>query len=162
MSDQTKIQTIGPADPNAPVAQKFYTVLAALGSLVGVASTFGMVTGEQAASLGQVSTTGTAFVLAVGTAIASFRTKKQVNNGTFDEAPPDPVGNVFEQLGILKDHVDRTVADVTDQVTNAAAVIQGAVSSIPGGAAVTNAVFSGPVGDLIQAMVDRDDADQTQ
>lgn len=77
-------QTAGPADPNAPFVQKVYTVAAGLLGLVGIASTFGLITQEQAASLGTVSGAVTGLAGAVVAAIASFRTKKQVKNGTFN------------------------------------------------------------------------------
>jgi len=124
----------GPADPNAPAIQKLYTVLTAVGGLVGVASTFGMITGEQAASLGQVSTTGMAFVLALGTAIASFRTKKQVNNGTFTEAPPVPelpAVPALEQLKILRDVADQELNRGVKAANDAADVIGGVLGTIP-------------------------------
>lgn len=143
MSDQTKlvyprVETLGPADPNAPAMQKLYTVLTAVGGLVGVASTFGMISGEQAASLGQVSTTGMAFVLALGTAAASFRTKKQVKNGTFTEVKVEPVAvpelpavPALEQLKILRDVADQELNRGVKAANDAADVIGGVLGTIP-------------------------------
>lgn len=157
MSDQTKIQTIGPADPNAPTRSKGYAVLAVAFPLVGALATFGVLSADQASAITGFATAALGLAGAFGFGFVAKKTDTQIKNGTFTEARPDPVGNVFEQLGILKGQVDRTVADVTDQVANAAAVIQGAVSSIPGGGALNAAVMSGPVGDLIQAIADRED-----
>lgn len=88
MSSPIYTATAGPADPKAPAIQKFYTVLSGLLGLVGIAATFGLVTQDQAASVGGVATATTTLLGAVGTLVASFRTKKQINNGTFDPAPP--------------------------------------------------------------------------
>ena len=64
----------GPADPKAPVAQKGYSILTALLGLVGVASSFGLITGEQAASVGGVATAVTTLLGAFGFGVASVRT----------------------------------------------------------------------------------------
>lgn len=157
MSDQTKIQTVGPEDSAATTRAKLYAGLSALLGLLSFAVTLGFVTTDQGASIAQIVQGVMGLLGAGGLAFASAKTNKQVKNGTFDDAPPDPVGNVFEQLGILKGQVDRTVSDSIDQITNAAAVIQGAVATIPGGSLINAAVMSGPVGDLIQAMTDRTD-----
>ncbi|AGT12945.1 hypothetical protein KAYACHO_41 [Mycobacterium phage KayaCho] len=124
----------GPADPKAPLVQKFYAALTAVAGLVGLASALGMITGEQAASLGQVSTTGTAFVAAVGTAVAAFRTKKQIDNGTFTQAPPPaelPVVPALEQLKIIRDVADQELNRGVDRAKDAADVIGGVLGSIP-------------------------------
>ena len=149
MSDQTKIQTVGPADPNAPARAKVWAGLAVLTPLIAALATFGILSDDQASAVNGALTAVIGLLSAFGFGFVAKKTNEQVNNGTFDEAPPDPVGNVFEQLDILKTQVDRTVSDATSQVTNAAAMIQSAMSVIPGAA-----VLSGPVGDLIQAMSD--------
>lgn len=134
MSDQTlypTIQTLGPADDKAPLAQKFYAGLTAISGLVGLASALGMITGEQAASLGQVSTTGTAFVAALGLAIASFRTKKQLNNGTFTKAPELPAVGALEQIKILRDVADQELTRGVDAAKTSADVITGVLNGIP-------------------------------
>jgi hypothetical protein len=82
------VQTLGPTDPNAPFAQKFYAISTGLLGIVGLAATFGLITSDQAASLTGVAGAAGTLLGAVGTAIAAFRTKKQLNNGTFDAAPP--------------------------------------------------------------------------
>lgn len=150
MSDQTQFQTIGPADPNAQTRSKGYAVLAVAFPLVGALATFGVLSADQASAITGFATAALGLAGAFGFGFVANKTNKQVHNGTFTEAPPDPVGNVFEQLDILKGQVDRTVLDATTQVTNAAAMIHSAVSTIPGGAAV----MSGPVGDLVQSMLD--------
>jgi hypothetical protein len=155
VSDQTKIQTVGPEDPNAPTRSKGYALLAVAFPIVGALATFGVLSADQASAITGFATAALGLAGAFGFGFVANKTNKQVHNGTFDEAPPDPVGNVFEQLDILKNQVDRTVSDATSQVTNAAAMIQSAVSAIPGGSLVSGAVFSGPVGDLIQAMSDQ-------
>ncbi|CAN5147928.1 hypothetical protein BH11ACT6_BH11ACT6_35050 [soil metagenome] len=155
MSDQSRIQTLGPADPNAPLMQKVYALLSLLGVLVSGASTFGIITSEQAASLGQVSSTGTVFVTALGLAAAAFRTKKQLGNGTFDKAP-DPVVVSKPQLSL--DDV-RVVRDELDSVITTTAAraednLNRLAGLIPGGGAAANIVKAGPVGDLVQGVAD--------
>ncbi|AHK11993.1 holin [Mycobacterium phage Hosp] len=124
----------GPADEKAPLAQKFYAAVTAVAGLVGLASALGMITGEQAASLGQVSTTGTAFVAAVGTAVAAFRTKKQINNGTFTQAPPPrelPVVPALEQLKIIRDVADQELTRGVEAAKAGADTITGVLNNIP-------------------------------
>ena len=118
----------GPADPKAPVAQKGYSILTALLGLVGVASTFGLVTGEQAANFGDVATAATTLLGAVGTLVASFRTKKQIKNGTFTEAPALPSVSALEQLKILRDQAAHEVERGVQAATAGAAVIQDVVA----------------------------------
>jgi hypothetical protein len=156
MSDQTKINTLGPADPKAPSRAKRYAVVAALLGLLPALVAFNVLTQEQATSLLEAYGAGVGLLGAFGLGFASLKTRKQVENGTFTEVdiPPDPVGSVFEQLAILKGEVDRTVSDATGKVVDAAAVIQGVVSAIPGGAAISQAVTSGPAGDLLQWLSD--------
>lgn len=139
MTQPHYIATAGPADPNAPLAAKFYTVMTGLLGVIGIASTFGLITAEQSASLGGVGTAAGTLVGAVTTAIAAFRTKKQVGNGTFDKAPPPPppapatsavdglkaVQSQFEELtsavaggvGLVQDAA-RTLASVTGALNN--------------------------------------------
>jgi hypothetical protein len=140
MSDQTlypQIQTLGPADPKAPAIQKSYTVVSALLGLVAVAGTFGMITAEQAASLGAVGTTGAAFIGAAATAVASFRTKKQLNNGTFTEAPVLPAVPALEQIKILRDVASQELSRGEAAVKASTDVITGVLGNLPvvGGAA---------------------------
>lgn len=132
MSDQTKIQTAGPADPNAPIAAKFYAVSTGFLGLVGVAATFGLITAEQSASLGAVASTGGAFIGAVTAAVAAFRTRKQVNNGTFDPAPPAPPAiAVLDQLPVIKQAVDKAVAHQVQVVDQASAAIRDVAAQLP-------------------------------
>lgn len=160
MSDQTlypRIQTFGPADDKAPLAQKFYAGLTAVSGLVGLASALGMITGEQAASLGQVSTTGTAFVAALGLAIASFRTKKQINNGTFEAVevqpvvvPELPAVPALEQIRILRDAASHELTRGQENAAKAAAVITGVLNGIP----VVGGTLSGAVSGGVDAAED--------
>lgn len=147
--------TAGPADQNAPAAAKLYTVVSGILGLVGIASTFGLVTQEQGANLGAVGTAATTLVGAVVTAIASFRTNKQLRNGTFEAAPQSPVLDAFQSINAIKAHVDDTVNQAQTAVASAVGSIQGAVAMLPGGALINSAVNSSPVGDLIQDLADR-------
>lgn len=134
MSDQTlypRVQTLGPADPAAPAIQKSYTVVSALLGLVAVAGTFGLITTDQAASLGTLGTTGAAFIGAAATAVASFRTKKQLNNGTFTEAPVLPAVPALEQIKILRDVADQELTRGVDAAKTSADVITGVLNGIP-------------------------------
>ncbi|QFP94665.1 holin [Mycobacterium phage LilMcDreamy] len=151
--------TAGPADPKAPLAQKFYAAVTAVAGLVGLASALGMITGEQAASLGQVSTTGTAFVAAVGTAVAAFRTKKQINNGTFDPAPdpvivtaPPPIS--LENVAEVRNQLDTVINDAAQKaqgnIVSAIDALGGLTAFIPGGKPASEGL--GSAVDLFQAL----------
>ncbi|QHB37781.1 holin [Mycobacterium phage Imvubu] len=140
MTTQTPIYTAtaGPADPKAPLAAKAYTVVSGLLGLVAVASTFGVITAEQGAALGGLGTAATGLVGAAITAVAAFRTNKQVKNGTFDPAPPPvivapidaPLENLVQLQKAANDAVDQVQAKVADGLN----FIQAAASIIPGGA----------------------------
>ena len=140
----TPVQTVGPADPNAPAAAKFYTVLSGILGLVGIASTFGLITAEQSASLGAVGTTAASLIGAVGTAVASFRTHKQLNNGTFEPAPPVPVAQTaVESIAAVANQfqdLTKVVADGVQHVQDVAggldAVLKGGLSSVLAGSLV--------------------------
>ena len=159
-----QVQTLGPADPKAPLAAKAYTVVSGLLGLVAVASTFGVITQEQGAALGGLGTAATGLVGAAITAIAAFRTHKQVNNGTFDAAPPPvvvaPVDNALEQLTTLQQAVNESVDKAQTRVADGLSMIQAAASLLPGGApanvgGVLGSVLPGPLGDLVQDLADR-------
>lgn len=124
----TTVQTQGPADPVAPAAAKLYTVVSGILGLVGIASTFGLVTQEQGANLGAVGTAATTLVGAVVTAIASFRTHKQLNNGTFQPAPPPPAAQTAVE-GIA------AVANQFNDLTTAVAAGVQRVQDVAGGLA---------------------------
>lgn len=147
MSDQTRIYVNpdgttaqvspnfvpgGPADPKAPAVQKFYTVVAGVLGLVGIAATFGLITADQAASLGAVGTAATTLAGAGVAAVASFRTKKQLGNGTFTEAPVLPAVPALEQLAILRDAADQELTRGIDNAKAGANVLTGVLNSIPG------------------------------
>lgn len=132
------VQTLGPADPNAPAIAKVYTVVSSLLTLVTLASTFHLITTDQATAVSNVGTSAVGLIGAGIAAVAAFRTTKQVKNGTFDAAPDpvivtqSPLSNAFQGVAELKDHVDTAVADSVSKVQDAVSVIQGAVSTLPG------------------------------
>lgn len=135
--------TAGPADPKAPFAAKAYTVVSGLLGLVAIASTFGVITQEQGAALGGLGTAATGLVGAGITAIAAFRTTKQVKNGTFDKAPELPSVPALEQLAILRDQAAFEVDRAVSTVQLGVGTIQSAVSALPGGKPVGDAIGSG-------------------
>lgn len=141
--------TAGPADPNAPTRVKGYTVLTALLGLIPVLTVFKVLTTDQGVAIGQFVQSGIGLAGAFGFAFVAAKTNKQVKNGTFEPAPNLPALTVFEQLGAIQAEVDSTVAKVQSQVGSAVSTIQGAAALIPGGSAITGAIMSGPVGDLI-------------
>jgi hypothetical protein len=152
---QGQVVTAGPVDQNAPAAAKLYTVVSGILGLVGIASTFGLITSEQGANLGAVGTAATTLVGAVVTAVASFRTNKQLRNGTFEAAPNAPVLDAFQSINAIAAHANDTVQQAQAQVVGAVGAIQGAVAMLPGGALINSAVQAGPLGDLIQDLADR-------
>lgn len=155
MSDQTKIYTTGPVDPNASQRGKLYATLTVLTPLLSALATFGILNDDQAnASIGFI-TSAVGLASAFGFGLAAKKTGEQVKNGTFEAAPANPVVDAFDALSQIKAQVDETVNNATSQVAHATAVIQGAAAMIPGGASVTNAILTGPVGDLIQMVSDR-------
>lgn len=159
MSQPIYTATAGPADPNAPLAQKAYTVTTGILGLVGIAATFGLITGEQAASLGAVGTAVTTLVGAAVTALAAFRTKKQLKNGTFDEAPepvivtpPAPIS--LENVAEVRDQLDSVISGAASQAQNgivsAIDAIGGLTAFLPGGKPATEGF--GSAVDLYQAL----------
>jgi hypothetical protein len=148
------VTTAGPADPNAGTRAKLYASLAVLTPVLSALATFGILSNDQAGAINGFITAAMGLLGAFGFGLAASKTNKQVNNGTFDAAPANPVSDAFDALNQIKDHVDATVFHAQDQVGQAVQAITGAVSMLPGGAAVTNAVLSGPVGDLIQSVSD--------
>lgn len=150
----TAVQTAGPVDQTASARGKLYTVVSAVLGLVAVAATFHFITTDQAASLQDVGTSLVGLVGAATTALAAFKTNKQVKNGTFEAAPVDPnapVLNAFEQLNAIKAHVDQTVADTVSSVQVASQTIQNATSLIPGLGPIVG-VGSQAVEDLLAAV----------
>jgi hypothetical protein len=127
--------------------------------VVGISATFGLITADQAASIGSVGTAATTLVSAVVTAIASFRTNKQLRNGTFDAAPEPapapPERNAFDALGELHNQVNSAVDQAQAKVTEGFAAIKGAAALLPGGTRVTDAVMDRPLGEC-SACRDRD------
>ena len=146
--------TAGPEDPNAPTRAKSYAVLSALLGLIPVLTVFKIIDNEQGVAIGQFVQSGIGLAGAFGFAFVAAKTNKQVKNGTFDAPPNLPALTAIEQLAVLKNEVDETVGHVRNQVTDAASAIQSAVAAIPGGALITDAVRSGPVGDLLGWAVD--------
>lgn len=90
MSTPIYTATAGPVDPKAPLVAKIYTVVSSLLGLVTLAQTFHLLNDTQAAGINGVASAGLGLVGAVTTALAAFRTNKQLKNGTFDPAP-EPV-----------------------------------------------------------------------
>lgn len=122
--------TAGPADPKAPFIQKVYAIVASLGVLIGGAATFNVITADQAASLTGVGTALTTLVVSGATAVAAFRTKKQIKNGTFDAAPQLPAYTALEQIAILRDQVVREDEDARATAQAGADVIQAVASNV--------------------------------
>jgi len=119
---------------------------------IGIAITVGALTSDQGASLGQ-AITGILTLLGAGApALAAKKTGEQRNDGTFESSP---VLDAFEAVAAIKVQVDEVVDASVAKVNEGVSIIQGAAAMIPGGSAVTGAVFAGPVGDLIQAVNDQ-------
>lgn len=159
MTMTASLQTAGPADPAASLRAKIYAGLSALLGLITLAVTLGFLTADQGTSVAQIVQGVIGLVGAGGLAVAAAKTNKQVNNGTFDPAPVNSnlgIDNALHSIDAIKQHVDDTVNQAQAKVAEGVAAIQGAAAMIPGGSAVSSAVFSGPVGDLIQAMLDHD------
>lgn len=144
----TYTPTLGPADPKAPLVQKVYAVVAAILTLAGVAGTLGVITNDQSASIAGLGTAVTTLIGAVITALAAFRTKKQLNNGTFTQAPQLPVVPALEQMKIIRDQAATEVDRVTQAgVAGAAAIKTSAQTAldalgslpVPGAAQVADA-----------------------
>lgn len=150
--------TAGPADPNASTRAKLYAGLAVITPLLGFLATFNIVTTEQGNAITGFITAAMGLLGVFGFGLAASKTNKQTKDGTFDQAPASPVLDAFQAINAIKDHVDATVADTQTKVAEGVAAIQGAASLLPGGAAISAAVMSGPVGDLIQAMTDQHSA----
>lgn len=152
MSDQSRIQTLGPADPNAPVRSKSYAVLAVAFPIVGALATFGVLSVDQASAITGFATAALGLAGAFGFGFVSHKTSKQVHNGTFDEAPvaaPPPIS--LENVAAVRDELDNVIIGA---VTTAAGGLKQLAGLIPGGTAATNVVMSGPVGDLVQGVAD--------
>lgn len=146
--------TAGPADPNAPTRVKSYAVLSALVGLIPVLTVFKVLTTDQGVAVGQFVQSAIGLAGAFGFAFVANKTNKQVHNGTFKEAPANPVGNVFDQLAEIKAGVDQTAEYAATKAVDAATLIQGALANIPGGALVSGAIKAGPAGDLLQWLSD--------
>lgn len=124
---------------------------------IGLAVTVGALTADQGANIGQVITGLLTLLGASAPALAAKKTGEQRKDGTFEPTPASPVLDAFQAVDALKSHVDQVVDQAQAKVAEGVAAIQGAAALIPGGAAATNVVLSGPVGDLIQAVLDRSD-----
>lgn len=153
MSDQSRIFTLGPADPKAGWRAKAYAALSAMLGLITLAATFGLIPAIQGAVLTNIVEGVIGLLGAGGLAVAAAKTRQQVGNGTFDRAPePAPERNAFDALGQLQTQVNSAVDQAQTKVTEGVAAIQGAASLLPGGSFVADAVLNGPVGDLIKAV----------
>ncbi|MUL47621.1 hypothetical protein FZI85_25245 [Mycobacterium sp. CBMA293] len=110
------VQTLGPADPKAPFMAKAYTLVTSLLGLATLASTFNLITTEQANA---ISNAGTSILGTVGTivgAIAAFRTHRQVNNGTFDAAPEPVVPPGISTAEQIANAIPTVVQDAADTI----------------------------------------------
>lgn len=122
--------TAGPADPKAPLAAKFYTVLTGILGMVGIAKTFSLITSEQAASINGAGTAAVAFVGALGTLVAAFRTHKQLNNGTFDAAPdPVVVAPPISTADQIVNAIPNVLQDAADKLTDVEKIKQAAADA---------------------------------
>lgn len=148
--------TVGPADPNAGTRAKLYSGLALIVPALSFLATFGILSSDQVNALNGAITGIIGVLGAFGFGLAARKTNQQVHNGTFEEAPPNPVGTAFDQLDTIKQAVDQTIDHAQTRVGEAVAAIQGAAAILPGGAAASNAIFNGPVGDLIAMMAQRE------
>lgn len=146
--------TAGPVDPNAPVVQKVYAAVSSLLVILGAASTFGLITADQAGALNNVGTALTALVGAAVTALAAFRTKKQLKNGTFDPAPAPVVVTASPELSTV-DKITQAVQEVQaldSQVKDGIGKlteITGGLVNIPGVLNMTPDL-PGPLDDLVR------------
>lgn len=135
----TPVQTVGPADPNAPTRAKSYAVLSALLGVIPVLTVFHILTTDQGAAIGTFTQAAIGLAGSFGFAFVANKTAKQVKNGTFDPAPPplvvtqSPITDAFQNVSDLKTHLDSAVADSVTKVTDAIGVIQGAAAILPGG-----------------------------
>jgi len=153
-------ETIGPADPKAPARAKLYASLAFITPVLSALSAFNIITTTQGSAVATFLSAAIGLLGAFGFGLAATKTSTQVKDGTFDAPPRQPASTVIEQLNEIKTEVDKTVQHAQSQLADGVAAIQGITSLLPGGQVVgglTNAVLSGPVGDLIQAMSDRGD-----
>ncbi|ORA25151.1 hypothetical protein [Mycobacterium aquaticum] len=155
MTDQTKIYTLGPADPNAGVRAKLYAGLALITPLLSALATFGIVSTDQANAATGFVTAAVGLLSAFGFGLAAKNTNRQVKDGTFDPVPPaepHPVTSAFDGLTQLQAGVNAAVDQAQAKVAEGVAAIQGAAALLPGGTQVTDAVMNGPVGDLLRAV----------
>lgn len=155
MSDQTKIQTAGPADPDAKRRELVNYIGFLLTGVLGLALIFGAINQGTADHL-ELLIGGVLGLAGGGNQLrTALKIRQQVNNGTFDPAPAVSVQDAFHSINAIKTHVDDVVEQVQAKVSEGVSAIQGAASLIPGGTVATTAVLSGPVGDLVQAYADR-------
>lgn len=158
MTDQTKIYTLGPTDPNAGTRGKVYSVLTLVTPLLGFLATFGILNTDQANSINGFIAAATGLLGTfgfLGFGMAAKNTNRQVKDGTFDPVPPvepHPVTSAFDGLTQLQAGVNAVVDEAQAKVAEGVAAIQGAAALLPGGTQATDAVMAGPVGDLLRAV----------
>lgn len=137
----TAVQTVGPVDPNAPAVAKVYTVVSSLLGLVTLASTFHLISTEQATAVSNVGTSIVGLVGAGIAALAAFRTHKQVNNGTFDAPPPPPplppaitavqsISAVADQFQDLTRRVAAGISHVSDTAAGLQNILGGGLGQL--------------------------------
>lgn len=162
MSDQTNVITEGPVDPKAPTRAKIYAGLGLLFALITGAQVFGYISADQALSLKDWLESTTGLAGAFGFAFVANKTQKQVNNGTFEAAPTNPLADAFGALDQLstavtatKAAVDATVDDAKARVADGLAVIQSATAAFPVGVQVAD-FAEDLIGDLIRDVTNPD------
>lgn len=151
MSTPVQVQTLGPSDPNAGLRAKVYSALTVVTPLLSALATFGILDSKQANALTALATSAVGVLSAFGFGLAAKNTNKQVNNGTFDPAPPPPP---LPPALTAVDAVKAVGDQFTDFAKTVAAGVQHvqdtAVGLVPGLAAIlstSNAVEPGSLVD---------------
>lgn len=84
------VQTLGPADPNAPGRVKSYAIFSGLMALVPILTAFKVITDSQGAAIGTFVQGAIGLAGAFGFAFVAKKTSNQIKNGTFEQAPELP------------------------------------------------------------------------
>lgn len=143
------VQTLGPADPNAGLRAKVYSALTVVTPLLSALATFGILDSKQANALTALATAGVGVLSAFGFGLAAKNTNKQINNGTFTEAPvftPPPAITAVDAVKAVGDQFTdfaRTVAAGVQHVQDTA------VGLVPGLSALLSAGNAVEPGSLV-------------